>query len=83
MLAATAPELDWAGQWIAAPHGRLPNLEVGLAWLTLGAQRGQFDDWHPLLMLGMEEGQLATRAYIWHEGQAVAIGGPLNALRPE
>lgn len=80
MLTATAPGADWRGQWLAAPDSRLPSLQVDLRWLALGAQGGQFDEWHPLLVIGLHEGRLMGRTYTWDEGEAVAIDCPLNAV---
>lgn len=80
LLAASAPGVDWLGQWLAAPDGRLPSLQVDLRWLALGAQGGQFDEWHPLLVIGLHEGRLLGRAYTWDEGEPVAIDCPLNPI---
>lgn len=72
--------VDWAGQWIAAPTGRLPERRADLQWLKLGARRGLFDERHPLVVVGLQEGYLAGRAYIWDEGESVEVDCLLGPL---
>lgn len=73
-----SPAVDWRGQWLAAPDGRLPERGEDLVWLTLGARRGLFDAHHALLVLGVQEGYLDGRAYIWDEGEPVEVACPLR-----
>lgn len=70
--------LDWCGNWIAAPDSRLPDERADLSWLHLGARQGLFDDAHPMVIVGMEEGRLFGRAYSWDENGPVALRGPLE-----
>ncbi|WP_245556617.1 hypothetical protein [Deinococcus aquatilis] len=65
--------MDWYGNWLAAPDGRLPDERADLSWLALGASQGLFDEQHALLVLGMHEGQLLGRAYCWQEGQRMNV----------
>jgi len=69
-------DTDWVGQWIAAPDGRLPDLRDDLRWLTLGGRQGLFTERCPLVVIGLQDGYLHGRAYIWDEGEAV----PVNCL---
>lgn len=73
-----SPALDWCGNWIAAPDSRLPDERADLSWLQLGAQQGLFDDAHPLVIVGLENGRLLGRAYSWDEDGPVALRGPLE-----
>ena len=70
------PEVDWVGQWVAAPDGRLPDLRDDLRLLTLGARQGLFTNRCPLLIVGLQEGYLHGRAYIWDEGMPVSVDCP-------
>ena len=72
------PALDWCGNWIAAPDSRLPDERLELNWLHLGAQQGLFDDTHPLVVLGLQDGRLAGRVYAWAEDGPLLLGGPLG-----
>lgn len=69
--------LDWCGNWIAAPDSRLPDERLELNWLHLGAQQGLFDDMHPLVVIGVEEGRLSGRVYAWADDGPLILGGPL------
>ncbi|GHF58570.1 hypothetical protein HNQ07_004061 [Deinococcus metalli] len=66
-------DVDWAGQWLTAPDGRLPDRQVELAWVTLGGHLGLIDEKYPLLVIGLQEGLLTGRAYLWLEGQPAEI----------
>lgn len=77
---ALGGEIDWAGQWIAAPDGRLPDRRVDLLWAAQGASRGLVDDRHPLLVVGVLEGYLVGRAYVFDEGSVVEVSCPLGPL---
>lgn len=73
--------IDWAGQWIAAPDGRLPERRADLLWVKLGARRGLIDEQHPLIVIGVQDGYLVGRAYIWDENEPIEIRclvGPLE-----
>ena len=74
--ATMGPDIDWVGQWIAAPDGRLPDLGDDLIWLTLGAKRGLFTERCPLVVIGLHDGYLHGRAYIWDEGEPVYVDCP-------
>ncbi|WP_295815542.1 hypothetical protein [uncultured Deinococcus sp.] len=67
------PDADWAGTWIAAPDGRLPSQRDDLLWLRLGGRCGLFSEHHPLVVVGVEEGYLEGRAYLWDEGEPLEI----------
>ncbi|WP_245556544.1 hypothetical protein [Deinococcus aquatilis] len=67
--------LDWCGNWIAAPNSRLPDERLDLSWLQLGVQQGLFDDIHPLVVVGIEDGLLSSRSYLWDEDAAVTLPG--------
>lgn len=73
-----SPAVDWRGQWLAAPDGRPPERGAELAWLTIGARRGLFDAQHALLVVGLHDGYLSGRAYIWDEGEGVEVACPLR-----
>ncbi|ULH13973.1 hypothetical protein MF271_01180 (plasmid) [Deinococcus sp. KNUC1210] len=67
------PEVDWAGNWIAAPDSRLPDERVDLNWLRQGVDGGLIDQDHPLLVVGRQGGHLTLRGYIWEESGPVAL----------
>ncbi|GHF66008.1 hypothetical protein HNQ07_004778 [Deinococcus metalli] len=69
--------VDWVGQWIAAPDGRLPDRRADLLWVNFGARRGLIDDRHPLAVIGLREGSLVGRAYIWDEGEPIEVDCPV------
>lgn len=73
-------EVDWVGQWIAGPDGRLPDRRADLLWVSFGARRGLIDDRHPLVVIGLHEGYLVGRAYTWDEGEPVEVACPLGPL---
>lgn len=73
VLFSLHPNADWAGTWIAAPDGRLPSQRDDLLWLRLGGQCGLFSEHHPLVVIGVEEGYLEGRAYVWDEGGPLEI----------
>jgi len=70
--------LDWCGNWVAAPDSRLPDERADLSWLHLGVQQGLFDDIHPLVVVGMEDGRLLGRAYSWDEERPISLRGPME-----
>lgn len=70
--------LDWCGNWIAAPDSRLPDERLGLTWLHLGARQGLFDDTHPMVVLGLEDGRLSGQVYAWAEDGPLVLKGPLE-----
>lgn len=65
--------LDWHGNWISAPDSRLPDERADLTWLTLGARMGLFDDFHPLVIVGLRDGYLTGRAYCWIDNEPVSL----------
>lgn len=67
------PSVDWAGNWIAAPDSRLPDERADLSWLRRGAESGLFDQDHPLVVAGIQEGHLVLRGYAWEEGEPVPL----------
>ncbi|UQN08445.1 hypothetical protein [Deinococcus sp. QL22] len=72
------PVVDWAGNWIAAPDSRLPDERKDLSWLQQGAEAGLFDQDHPLLVAGVQEGHLMLRGYAWEEGKSVPLQCTVN-----
>ena len=65
--------LDWYGNWIAAPDGRLPNERADLTWLAHGARQGLFDDRHALVVVGLTKLALSGRAYSCDEGESISL----------
>lgn len=65
--------VDWAGNWIAAPDSRLPDERVDMSWLQRGAKAGLFDQEHPLVVAGVQEGHLVLRGYACEEGESVPL----------
>ncbi len=65
--------VDWYGNWVSAPDGRLPDQRADLTWLAWGGRQGLFDEQHGLVVLGLEDGILRGRAYRWEEGHPMAV----------
>jgi hypothetical protein len=80
LAAHLSTRVDWYGNWIAAPDGRLPAVQTDLDWLAMGALQGLFDDQHILMMLGHEDGVLLGRAYRWDEGIPTCLDCRLGRL---
>lgn len=49
---AQPAQVDWQGQWLAAPHGALPSLQEATDWAAAGHERGIIDAEHPLICVG-------------------------------
>ncbi len=75
--------VDWYGNWVSAPDGRLPDHRADLTWLARGGRQGLFDEQHGLVVLGLEEGMLQGRAYRWHEGHPIEIECHLTLNSPD
>jgi hypothetical protein len=71
--AQPGPAVDWVGSWIAAPDSRLPDERADLSWLRRGADAGLFDQDHPLVVAGVQEGYLVLRGYAWEEGEPLPL----------
>lgn len=61
-------QLDWVGNWLAAPDSQLRELEEQLSWVRRGGRQGLFDDRHPLVVIGLNEGMFQSRAYTFDAG---------------
>ncbi len=55
---------DWCGNWLIQPDEQLGGVERDARWFRRGVRKGVFDDRHPLLVVGYEDGQLQARAYL-------------------
>lgn len=66
-------DLDWYGNWIAAPDGQMPDERADLTWLAQGARSGLFDNRRMLVIVGLSDLTLTGRAYGWDEGQPVVL----------
>lgn len=60
-----ADPIDWIGNWIAYPDGRLHTPEEDHHWFQVGRQKGLFDEEHLMLVVGWQNGQLGWNAYIY------------------
>jgi len=76
-------QMDWYGNWISAPDGRLPDPRADLTWLARGGRQGLFDEQHGLVMLGVEDGRLVGRAYRWDEGHPMEVECHLMLRSPD
>ena len=61
-------QMDWVGNWLAAPDSQLRELEEQLNWVRRGGRRGLFDDRHPLVVIGLNEGMFQNRGYTFDAG---------------
>jgi hypothetical protein len=66
-------EVDWTGNWIAAPDSRLPDERADLSWLRRGVDLGFFDHEHPLVVAGINDARLALRGYTWDDDEPVQL----------
>lgn len=73
LYAQFGADLDWYGNWIAAPDGQMRDERADLTWLAQGARHGLFDARHPLVIVGFSNLTLSGRAYGWDEGQPMAL----------
>lgn len=83
LYAQFGPSVDWYGNWVAAPDGRLPDERADLTWLHEGARLGLFDARHTLVVLGLSDLTLTGRAYTWDEEEPVLLQCSFNVAAPD
>lgn len=83
-LEASTP-VDWVGNWISYPDSLLgTRLEEDLEWINEASRTRLVDDEHCLLIVGLEDGELASRAYTVRlpEGSPITLYHNLAGPQP-
>lgn len=66
-------QTDWVGNWMAYPENVLGDVRQDLKWVDIGIQLGLVDVRQILLVVGMAEAGISSRAYGYELGEWISI----------